>query len=111
MNGMIIVAVGITAMAIVILGTFVAYNADRDRVHQVQEASNRIVNERIKEDVEAGLDGKNLTIRDRWGGTSEITGLLVQCDDGRLLTVNATRGELEGPRGAGIVAGLAEQCG
>ena len=84
---MIAVAVGVVVIGVLIMGMFVMYNDERDRIAQNRETSTEIQGDRIREDVDAtlGLDG-NINFTNDWGAATQVTGIMVRCDDGRVIT-------------------------
>lgn len=86
---MIAVAIGVVIIGIIIMGMFIAYNDDRDRIAQKREASTETQGDRIREDVDAmlGLDG-NINFTNDWGEATQVTGVMVRCDDGRVITAD-----------------------
>lgn len=109
---MIIVAVGVIVVAMFSLALFAAYDSERSRVVEAQQRASHLDNLRIREDMEAVTDGDAVTIHDRSGRTSRLTGIAVECDDGTLLTApyNATSAEYNGTRIQEIADGLEAAC-
>lgn len=85
---MIVVAIGIAAIAAVILATFMAYDAGQQRIEHTQEQSNTVQNDRVKEDLEVSYDNGTLTIGNTWGGTSGISGVMIRCENGTTFTAH-----------------------
>lgn len=84
---MIAVAIGTVIVGVLIMGMFIMYNDERDRIAQQRETSTEIQGDRIREDVGAtlGLDG-NINFTNDWGAATEVKGIMVRCDDGRVIT-------------------------
>lgn len=93
---MIALAVGISAMAVLTAGILLDYTIERDRVERVREGSDAVQAERVHERLEAKYDDDSVRVRNLWGGQSTLTGIIVICDDGTILT-----GEADQTIGAG----------
>ena len=86
---MIAVAIGTVIIGVIIMGMFIAYNDDRDRIAQQRETSTEIQGDRIREDVGATLElTGDLNVTNDWGEATQVTGLMVRCDDGRVITAD-----------------------
>ena len=85
-EAVIAVAIGTVIAGVLIMGMFIMYNDERDRIAQQREASAEIQGYRICEDIGAtlGLDG-NINFTNNWGAATEVKGILVRCDDGRVI--------------------------
>lgn len=96
----IALAVGISAMAVLTAGILLDYTIERDRVERVRDGSDAIQADRVRERLEAKYDDDDaVTVRNLWGGDSALTGIVVVCDDGTILT-----GEANHTVGAGRTA-------
>ena len=86
-EAVIAVAIGTVIVGVLIMGMFIMYNDERDRIAQQRETSTEIQGDRIREDVGAtlGLDG-NINFTSDWGAATEVKGIMVRCDDGRVIT-------------------------
>lgn len=84
---MIAVAIGVVIVGILIMGMFIVYNTERDRIAHDRETSTEIQGDRIREDVGGtlGLHG-NINLTNDWGAATTVNGIMVRCDDGRVIT-------------------------
>ena len=72
------------------MGMFIVYNTERDRIAHDRETSTEIQGDRIREDVDGMLDlHHNLNFTNDWGAATEVKGIMVRCDDGRVITLDA----------------------
>ena len=86
---MIAVAIGIVVIGILMMGMFIMYNDERDRIAQQRETSTEIQGDRIREDVGARLElTGDVNVTNDWGEATQVTGLMVRCDDGRVITAD-----------------------
>lgn len=83
---MIALGVGIAAMAVLIAGMLLEYAAEQDRINGLRDESTVIQTSRIREDLHAKFNKNNITIQNRWGDTSTITGIVVVCNDSSIRT-------------------------
>ena len=86
-GGVIAVAIGVVIVGILIMGMFIVYNTERDRIAHDRETSTEIQGDRIREDVGGtlGLHG-NINLTNDWGAATTVNGIMVRCDDGRVIT-------------------------
>ena len=87
--GVIAVAIGTVVICILIMGMLIMYSDERDRIAQQRETSTEIQGDRIREDVGATLEltGDN-NVTNEWGEATQVTGPMVRCDDGRVITAD-----------------------
>ena len=115
---MIAVAIGIVVIGILMMGMFIMYNDERDRIAQQRETSTEIQGDRIREDVGARLElTGDVNVTNDWGEATQVTGLMVRCDDGRVITADedvripTTGGLIEAETGMGDdIRGLLARC-
>lgn len=89
MPSVIALAVGISAMAVLTAGILLDYTVERDRVERVRDDSDAVQAMRVHERLEAKYGDDVVTVRNLWGGDSTLTGIVVICDDGTILTGEA----------------------
>lgn len=86
---MLAVAIGTVIIGVIIMGMFITYNSERDRIAQQREESTEIQGDRIREDVGATLElTGHVNVTNDWGQATQVTGLMVRCDDGRVITAD-----------------------
>ena len=85
---MIALAVGISAMAVLTAGILLDYTAERDLVERVRDGSDAIQTDRVREHLQAKYQDDSVRVRSLWGGQSTITGIVVVCGDGTILTAS-----------------------
>lgn len=83
---MIALGVGMAAMAVLAAGMLLEYYAERDRIERVRDIHDEIRISRLREDVSATHQDPGILLENRWGGDTQITGLIVICDGGAILT-------------------------
>ena len=83
----IALAIGLVIMAVLIMGMFIMYNDERDRIAQQRETSTEIQGERIREDIgmQIGIDG-SINFTNDWGAATSVEGIMVRCDNGTVIT-------------------------
>lgn len=82
---MIAMAVGIALIGFLVISTFVYYDLTRKAVLRAEEGARENDGRRMSEDLTAKLGDGDLSVEREWGGSSAITGVIVQCDSGRLV--------------------------
>ena len=87
---MIALAVGISAMAVLTAGILLDYTAERDLVERVRDGSDAIQTDRVREHLQAKYQDDSVRVRSLWGGQSTITGIVVVCGDGAILTASTS---------------------
>ena len=83
---MIALGVGMAAMAVLAAGMLLEYYAERDRIERVRDIHDEIRISRLREDVSATHQNPGILLENRWGGDTQITGLIVICGGGAILT-------------------------
>ena len=99
---MIAVAIGVVIVGILIMGMFIMYNDERDRIAQTRETSTEIQGDRIREDVDGTLGlHNNINFTNDWGATTAVKGIMVRCDDGEVITLDA---DIPIPASGGVIS-------
>ncbi|MCE2508313.1 MAG: hypothetical protein J4G04_03300 [Nitrosopumilaceae archaeon] len=83
---MIALGVGMAAMAVLAAGMLLEYYAERDRIERVRDISDEVRAARLRESVSATHQHPGILLENRWGGDTQITGLIVICDGGAILS-------------------------
>ena len=84
---MIVLAITAIAAITILLGLGMLYFTQQGAVDQQKEVSLQNQNERIKEELEVtfSTDGE-INVKNRAAEDTMITGIMVKCDDGQILT-------------------------
>ena len=87
---MIAVAIGVVIVAMLLMGMFIVYNEERDRIEGIRKDAAATQNDRQKEDLTIVVDEDgNTTITNEWASTTTVRGLMVRCPDGTMVTEEA----------------------
>lgn len=99
---MIAIAIGTVVVGLLIMGMFIAYSDDRDRIEQSRGESTEIQGDRIREDVGGELYlNRTMRLTNEWGAATAVTGVMVRCDDGRVITADA---DIDIPTTGGVIS-------
>lgn len=109
---MIIMAAGIVVISMFALALFFAYDEERTRITDANEAASQRENKRIRESIEIINTNETLTINNNWTEETRITGIIVICDNGTRLTAshNASTSSYNGTEMLEIVKRLEGRC-
>ena len=82
---MIALAVGMAAMAVLTAGMLIEHYMEQERIEKARNISDDIRAARIREDISARYEHPGILLENRWGGNTQITGVVVVCDTGMIL--------------------------
>lgn len=87
----IALVVGIPTMAISTAGILLDHTIEQDRVQRVRDDSDSAQAMRVHKRLEAKYEDDIVTIRNRWDDNNTLTGIVIVCDVGTILTGEANR--------------------
>lgn len=80
----IALAVGMGAMAVLAAGLLLEYISEFEETEQVRSASDAIQERRMREDIRVRFNHTGVQIESEWAGLTQITGIVVICDNGAI---------------------------
>lgn len=93
-------------MAVLAAGLLLEYISEYEETQRVQAASDAIQERRMRESVHVRSNATGVHIESEWAGQTEITGIVVICDDGAIRSASIQHTI---PAGSSSYLGIANQ--